>query len=451
MLRLGPLALSCAALLLAAARPAAANGRPPATRDIHFRQGHPEDIAVGLTFGLLRSHDGGKTWRDWVCEKVVHYGGQYDPTYAYSASGALFATSFDGLLVSRGGCTFEPTALGKLFVSTLELASDGTLYVAVSDPLEAKIHKSTDDGATLPAASDPGLPGDWWQSLASAPSRPGRLYLAGYRIPGAGLPRVNLLFRSDDGAATFAPLPVGGFVVSSLSILSIAAVSPTNPDLVFLRVSYQNGVIGDAIYRSADAGASWSKVLEVGDAIGGFVVRQDGTVLAGTRTAGTFVSHDQGQTFAPVTPSLQVECLVETPDGGQVWACAQNYAPDNMGIAASPDGVAWTKVLRYQEIQGPQACAAGTDQKDFCEAMIWCGLAAQLGVTATPVACAMPSEGPAVEAMPDSGAKPPTKPGCCDAGPATPGGALLAAGSGLALLRPRRGWPRRAARRSLSG
>jgi uncharacterized protein (TIGR03382 family) len=420
------------ALLAAAPTQAVANGRPPSSVDIHFRPGHPQDVLAGMTFGLIQSHDGGATWSSWVCEAVLHYGGQYDPTYAYSASGAIFASSYNGLVVNRGGCTFDATALGKLFVGTLELASDGALYVAVSDPTDAKIYKSTDDGLTFTSGS-PGLAGDWWQSLAAAPSQPGRLYLAGFRISGQA--KTLLLFRSDDGGATFAPLAVGGFTASHNSVLSVAGVSPTNPDVVFIRVSYATGVIGDTVYRSADAGATWTKVLEVGDALPGFVIRTDGTILAGTKVSGSYRSTDLGLTFQPLTTSLQVGCLVETPDHAKVWACAQNYGPDNMSIASSADGASWTKVFKFEELAAPLDCPAGTDQHDTCVATIWCGLRQQLGITSTVIACAGPVDGPAPDAAKPP---PPTKPGgCCDTS-GQPSGLMLAGLVALVLARRRR-------------
>ena len=54
---------------------AGANGRPDATSTLHFQQGNPQNIAAGMTFGLLLSHDGGATW-SWMCEAaVMAYGG----------------------------------------------------------------------------------------------------------------------------------------------------------------------------------------------------------------------------------------------------------------------------------------------------------------------------------------------------------------------------------------
>src|SRR5258706_10420537 len=73
---------------------AGANGRPESGRTINFRFGHESEIAVSLTFGLMLSHDGGTTWR-WMCEAAMFYGGMYDPFYAYTETGAVFATTND--------------------------------------------------------------------------------------------------------------------------------------------------------------------------------------------------------------------------------------------------------------------------------------------------------------------------------------------------------------------
>ena len=73
---------------------AAANGRPPATSTIHFQQGNDNNIIAGMTFGLVITHDGGTTW-NWMCEKSVGYSGMYDPIYAYSTTGSIFATPME--------------------------------------------------------------------------------------------------------------------------------------------------------------------------------------------------------------------------------------------------------------------------------------------------------------------------------------------------------------------
>ena len=111
---------------------ASANGRDPYSSTIHWQRGAEQNIAAGMTFGLVLSHDGGATWQ-WMCEKAIGYGGMYDPDYEYTSSGAMFATTFDGLKVMRDGCTFAATPPGMTFVSRIEQDKDGGFYFAASD------------------------------------------------------------------------------------------------------------------------------------------------------------------------------------------------------------------------------------------------------------------------------------------------------------------------------
>src|SRR4051812_43697321 len=109
-------------------RAARANGRLPATASIRFRQGHESDVVAGLTFGMAISHDGGTTWH-WVCDDAIGIGGgPYDPVYAFTPAGTLFATTLNGLVEMRDGCTFSPAPSGKTFVSASAIGPDGAFY-----------------------------------------------------------------------------------------------------------------------------------------------------------------------------------------------------------------------------------------------------------------------------------------------------------------------------------
>src|SRR5687767_14662124 len=88
--------LATLAVLAAMTAGASANGRPPQTMTLNFKRGNDLEIVAGLTFGALISHDGGATWL-WMCEAAIGYGGVYDPDYELVPSGAVFATTFDGL------------------------------------------------------------------------------------------------------------------------------------------------------------------------------------------------------------------------------------------------------------------------------------------------------------------------------------------------------------------
>src|SRR5690349_20187638 len=105
--KFGPVRAALAILLAAVVpRAADANGRYPQAVSIHFQPGNNHRILVGATFGMLLSEDDGATWR-WTCEKNIGYGGIFDPTYEISQAGTIFATTFDGLSISRdSGCNF---------------------------------------------------------------------------------------------------------------------------------------------------------------------------------------------------------------------------------------------------------------------------------------------------------------------------------------------------------
>jgi photosystem II stability/assembly factor-like uncharacterized protein len=442
-------ALACLALA-ALARGAAANGRAPATSTITFRQGHESDVAIGLTFGLLISHDAGKTWT-WMCENAVGYTGTYDPHYAFSASGALFATTFTGVRLERDACTFAMTPAGTTFasVATLGPDPDHIYYYAASQPADLhtvadfKIYKSTDDGVSFtpvaPDAQQPPQDVSWWQTLEVAPSDPLRLYLTGYRFadgaPGMGKVKQPLLLRSEDGGATWIPVPIdaGAVTFAPNSVMDIVGIDATNPDHLYARVEVDDNTLSDSIYRSTDKGATWHRINHKAAAIRGFVVRANRDLVVGTQALGAEVSHDDGDTWTPLAGPPHITCLVENA-AHEVWACTQNYGfsslpADDAGIMKTTDLATWTKVLRYQDLTDAASCAAGTVQHDTC-VVAWCGVCAQLGCTPPPsYGCPVATEAQVT---------PPARAGCCDTGSAGEPALALALGIGALVVRPRR-------------
>jgi uncharacterized protein (TIGR03382 family) len=452
-------------IVLAATSLAHANGRAPATSTINFRQGNQQDIVAGMTFGVVISHDNGVTWQ-WMCEKAVLYGGMYDPDYVYAPSGALFATTFEGSLVNRDGCTFAPTTFQKKFFSTITQSSTGALYMAAADaenlamgnPGDAKIYKSTDDGLTFPTVTTAGILGDWYNSIEVAPSDPNRLYLSGYRLPG-GI-REFQLYRSDNAGTSFQPINASQFTTSNNSTIDIVGIKANQPNTVFARVQLQGTSIGDAIWRSVDGGANWTKIFEKNDTIS-FLARANGDLVAATPNSGTFVSRGPNNTtWEPVATAPHINCLAENT-AGELWACTQNFGAmqtpsDDAGIMKTTDLVTWTKVLRFQDIAGPVACAPGTRQHDQCiydcpdltyndnpatcpnvSPASWCILKNQLGITSTAIVCPAVFDGPPDD-VGDVTKKP--EPGCCESGDTSGGPAALALSLviGTVVLRSRR-------------
>jgi uncharacterized protein (TIGR03382 family) len=409
-----------------------ANGRLPSAVSVHLRAGSTTDLAVWTTWGFLLSRGGDGGFR-WMCENALKVGGAFDPDLVFRADGSIVATTFEGLLINRDGCVFEPTTLGTKFISSVTEGPDGSLYAASVERDDAKIYKSTDGGKTFPGTGNPGLPGDWWKTMEVAPSplpppapaNSWRLYLTGYRVV-SGV-KQQLAFRSDNGGTTFVALPLPQADTGLSSDLEIAGISPTNPDLVFARVTYAQGdaVLGDRFYRSADGGQTWgAAVLTVADSVPGFVVRKNGEVIAASAKSGTWKSSNGGATFVKQATSLETQCLTERSDG-TLFACAQNFAPDNMAVASSSNGTNWTKVFRFSEASGPVDCAVDSLQCSVCQLTVWCGLREQFGIAADPTTCAETGGDGTVCGGPLPPVERPTEGGgCCGIGDG-PGSLLL--------------------------
>jgi hypothetical protein len=433
------------AALLASPAPAHANGRPPVTNGITFRPNDNQSLYVRSTFGLLISHDNGCSFR-WVCEQAIGYGGVYDPKYAVATDGTIFATTFTGLKVSRdGGCSFTtataelpPGAPGRIadaWVDALDIGPTGEIWAATADGTKPNdIYRSTDGGVTFAPrgmTGSPDWPMIWWKSLAVAPSDAARVYAAGYQI--ANPSPLAHVFSTTDGGQSWTPSPLAGVSLGTTPLVTIAAVDPANPQILYLVSVDGNGPGGDRLYRSTDGAATFTEVLATTQPISNVVVRDATTVVVATADAtagGAFQSTDGGATFAAVAGAPRLGCLGKRPDGSLI-GCAANWDPDFKAVARSTDAVQWQKVFRFVELAGPLACPAGTPGRDMCDQELWPTLKAQFAATGpTDPACAIP---------PGDTTEPPKEPGgCCDAGTGSPLGAGVLAGLLACLLGRRR-------------
>lgn len=409
---------------------AVAHGHPglPETLSIDLRHGGDTEIAVGTSFGLLLSNDRGATW-SWMCEAAIHYQGRYVPTYAYLPSGTLFATTHDGLSANRDGCTFATTPLGARTVSTIASDPSGALYIAASDSNDVNLYVTRDDAMTFPVMATPAMRNDWWTTIQVAPSDPSIVYLAGYRLTPPT--KQLLLFRSDDGGATFAPLPTTAFPVMPGTELTLGGISHADPDLVFARLSRDDGDVEHTVFRSSDGGMTWTQVLTNRGKLA-FLVRRNGDLVAGSRLTGAWISHDNGETWLDLPNAPHISCLTET-SLDEVWACTSNYGwmgvpSDGAGVMRSKDLDAWTPVLRFQDIAGPVDCAIGSEAH-ACRAQ-WCDVKQQAGITSEVIDCSLPDAGIAM--APDT---PPA--GCCSTTGSRPESSILL-GGGVAWLIARR-------------
>src|SRR6185436_15640465 len=140
-------------------------------------------------------------------------------------------------------------------------------------------------------SANPGMPGDWWSSLAVAPTNANRLYLTGYRFvkrcmggtnvgqscmddtnsPGSMCEQQKdlLLFTSNNGGTSYTAMNLNMITpVSANSVIEVVGVSPINDQTVFIKVTFENGADGDSIYKSTNAGTTWTKILTKASAYG---------------------------------------------------------------------------------------------------------------------------------------------------------------------------------------
>jgi hypothetical protein len=254
-------------------------------------------------------------------------------------------------------------------------------------------------------------------------------------------------------------LPVG--TMSSNSTIDIVGIAPTTPSTLYVKITFETGSSGDSIYRSINSGASWTKILSKDSKFGlSFLVRNDGTCVAGTRELGAWKSPDcQGATtptWNAIATAPHIGCLFENA-ANEVWACTQmtaspqlNIGEDGFGIMKSSDLSTWTGVLKFPEIQAPVACAAGTIQNDQCIERYmdmqspWCCLVPQLGLTSTAVDCTGPRGCFNTPDNPIDGTQVnPNPPGCSGCNGASGSSAMLGSLVLVGLLSRRRKRPRR--------
>lgn len=422
-----------------------ANGRNTLTNGIFFQPGDVHSLYLRTTFGLQISHDDGCTFH-WVCEDAIGYGGNYDPRLVIAPDGSIFATTFHGLRVSRdGGCSFT-TVTPDEYITGLDRASTGDVWIATgSVGASNDVYRSTDNGMTFMSA---GLATStrFFTSLRVAPSDARRIYAASYEIAGAApdggaaAPTIHLL-RSDDTGMTWTPEPLTGVGSAPEPQLTISAVDPQQADILFLNSTGANNG-GDTLYRSEDGGATFAAVFSTTGAIRDVVIIDANRVMLDTAFVGMmgdvggpmFVSTDGGKSFTQMSSvPQQVDCLGLREDG-TAFTCAANWDPDFMALGTSTDhGATWSMLWRFTNMDGPLSCPAGTAEHDTCAATQW----AMIETNFVPKG---PYCGPDVM-MPDAGTPPPkaaAKAGCCDAGAGGATSCLWACAIALWLRRRRK-------------
>lgn len=259
--------------------------------------------------GLLKSTDGGDSWVQLAADTfagrtfsrlIVH---PQNPLVIYAAIAR--AGGFPELAAAKGhpdaegpvgvfrsldgGQTWEHLTSGLPNLAATDLALDpvnpSILYAGIGHifgDADNGIYKTTDGGDSWTKLGG-GLPTSsvGRVSVAVAPSNPNRLYaLLTYPASSTGSgASMRGAYRSDNGGFTWTQLSALVNIQATYGwYLSVITVQPTDPDVVFMG--------GVTLYRSLNAGGSWSNVTPphvdmhalAWDAAGRLVCGNDGGV-----------------------------------------------------------------------------------------------------------------------------------------------------------------------------
>lgn len=374
-----PLRLVSCALLVASLASAPSNarahGRLPSLTAISFDPSDATHIVVRGTWALLTTHDGARTFT-WTCASAVGFDRAIeDPPIVLFGSGRSIAGTFNGLSRSDpAGCNYGPVAdasVGGLFIIDIERdpMSPRAAWIAASPGAQANaILHTPDEGGTFEIRGTFPM-GVLLERVVPSPSDPMRVYASGVVLATATTPRHAYVWRSIDGARTFA--------MTELSLIDVArtdygernvhvdAVDPTNPDVVYAHtVRRTTDTMDERLFRSNDGGATFVQVAAM-PTIAGVVVSEDGLhVWTGSALGGFYRSDDGGLTFTAIDPMLPVRCLAYRP--GELWLCVDD-ATWSYALGRSTDlGATIEPLWTFSDSVDDVGCPACTQVGDVC-------------------------------------------------------------------------------------
>ncbi len=235
------------------------------------------DIAYGN--GMYKSTDGGKTWSHIGLDDTMQIGSiVVDPTNA------------DIAYVAALGHAYGPNAMRGVFKTT----DGGKTWTKV-------LYKNANTGA-IDLSIDPQHPETIYAALWQTRRPPWNIYPPS-NGPGSGL------YKSTDGGKTWSQLTNG--LPKHVGRIGVA-VAPSQPSTVYAQVDTPTNVATGGLYRSDDAGATWTHVnggkkqvrlWERGWYFGGVTVDPKNANVVYLMDTATYRSNDGGKTFVAIKGS----------------------------------------------------------------------------------------------------------------------------------------------------
>jgi hypothetical protein len=342
--------------------PARANGRFPAANSIVFAPDHGGRFVVRTTFGLLEVRELGEA-PTWTCEQALGFASDEDPLLVITDSGTrVVATSF-GAVRSTDACSFAAVAgLDDRLIMDLALDADRgrvlALGVEVRDDgtTRSRIYASNDEGQSFQPLGEPFPEGVLPITLDAARSDGDRIYVSARIKTDSGYSGV--FYASDDGGLSFAEFPVTE--TDSTRLPFIAAVSPTDPDRVYVRV---NDPDGSVLWATENGGESLERIAQGAGALLGFAVSPDGSQIAfGGPEDGVSVAAADGSDAVRVN-DLPATCLGWSEAG--LYACGSTSG-DAIVFHSADAGRSFDGVFGKAQLAGETGCAEDTPVGAVC-------------------------------------------------------------------------------------
>jgi photosystem II stability/assembly factor-like uncharacterized protein len=248
---------------------------------------HPRDrnvIYVGAAQGgIWKSTTGGTTWRpltDDQCSLAtgsialdpldpdVLYVGTGEQTYSgssYYGCGVLKSTDGGASWTQLGGSLFD-TNTGGAKIGTLRVVPGVSPATRSSTVLLAStfgVYRSMDAGVTWTKSTIAANENSQATDLLVDP-RDARVVLAAFTSTGSHV--ANSIYRSTDGGVTF-PERTAGLPTTNVGRIRLA-YAPSNPDTVYAAIHAPSTAALLGIWRSIDAGSTWSQLSATGASCG---------------------------------------------------------------------------------------------------------------------------------------------------------------------------------------
>lgn len=338
--------------LLAYSLPANANGRFPSAGHIEVDPADPAHIVVRTTYGLVVTHDGGNRW-DWVCEKVMSFGGMWDPPIGIMTGGVILVGLPDGLSVSTpDACQYSRIeAIEGRFVADVAVDKKNPTRAVVLTlvplglTLDTRLFLTEDGGSSFIQVGDVFPENLRGLTVDLSPSDPNVVYVSGV-LEGA-LPQ-GVVLQSTNGGVSYDMSIVPGS--DKMTGPFIGAVDPQNANRVYVRLDGTPG----RLLVSEDGSKTWQEIFTGEGSLLGFSLSPDGQMLVvGGEKDGVWRSPISNWAFER-TSLLHAGCLRWANAG--IYACAeQGLDGFSVGLSVT-EGATFRPLSKLSDLCGPLPC-----------------------------------------------------------------------------------------------